>query len=156
MEMGKALYHTYPVFQESIDACDVLLRDQLQVPLLEVLFSPEQGKALLDQTMYTQPAIFAVEYAMARLWQSFGITPQVVIGHSVGEYAAACIAGIFSLEDGLKLLALRARLMQELPANGQMMTVFAPGCNRKFLCSSFFCSSRDSSRECACVNCGCW
>lgn len=126
VEMGKALYHTYPAFKESIDACDALLRSQLEVPLLEVLFSAETGKALLDQTMYTQPALFAFEYAMARLWQSFGITPQCVVGHSVGEYAAACIAGIFSLEDGLKLLTLRARLMQELPANGQMMTVFAP------------------------------
>jgi len=125
-EMGKALYYAYPVFKESIDACDAILRTQLEVPLLDVMFSPEKGKALLDQTMYTQPAIFAVEYAMARLWQSFGITPQVVIGHSVGEYAAACIAGVFSLEDGLQLIALRAKLMQELPAKGQMMTVFAP------------------------------
>ncbi len=79
----------------------------------------------IDETAYTQPALFAIEYSLAELWKSWEIEPDVVMGHSVGEYVAACVAGVFSLEDGLKLIAERGRLMQALPKNGKMVAIFA-------------------------------
>jgi acyl transferase domain-containing protein len=79
----------------------------------------------IHQTQYTQPALFAFEYALAQTWRSWGIEPHAVLGHSVGEYVAACIAGVFTLEDGLRLIAERARLMGALPQNGTMAAVFA-------------------------------
>ncbi|MFN6567563.1 aminotransferase class III-fold pyridoxal phosphate-dependent enzyme [Dendronalium sp. ChiSLP03b] len=123
--MGRQLYETQPTFRRILDRCDEILRPYLQESLLKVLY-PEPGKtSLLDQTAYTQPALFAIEYALAELWKSWGIEPTAVIGHSVGEYVAACIAGVFSLEDGLKLIAERASLMQSLPQDGAMVAVFA-------------------------------
>ena len=88
-------------------------------------YGEEDRKGLINQTAYTQPALFALEYALAELWQSWGINPSVVMGHSVGEYVAACVAGVFSLEDGLKLIAERARLMNRLPAGGEMVALLA-------------------------------
>ena len=79
-------------------------------PLLDVIYG--QNRALLDQTAYTQPALFSIEWALAQLWKSWGIQPDVVLGHSVGEYAALCVAGVWTLEDGLRLIAERGRLMQ--------------------------------------------
>ncbi|MBF0238361.1 MAG: SDR family NAD(P)-dependent oxidoreductase [SAR324 cluster bacterium] len=130
VEMGRQLYETQPTFRKTLDRCDEILRDYLEQPLLEVLYpshKAEQGKETspLDETAYTQPALFALEYALAELWQSWGIKPAYVMGHSVGEYVAACVAGVFSLEDGLKLIAERGRLMQALPRNGEMVAVFA-------------------------------
>ncbi len=130
VEMGQQLYETQPVFRAALDRCDRILRPYLEQPLLEVLY-PEvrdgctSETALLDQTAYTQPALFALEYALVQLWQSWGVEPSLVMGHSVGEYAAACVAGVFSLEDGLKLIAARARFMQALPLKGAMVAVFA-------------------------------
>ncbi|QRK08317.1 AMP-binding protein [Archangium violaceum] len=123
--MGRRLHETQPVFRRALERCDEVLRPLLEQPLLSVLFSgPEEG-ALLHETAYTQPALFALEYALATLWRSWGIEPACVMGHSVGEYVAACVAGVFSLEDGLKLIATRGRLMQALPRDGGMVTVFA-------------------------------
>jgi acyl transferase domain-containing protein/acyl-CoA synthetase (AMP-forming)/AMP-acid ligase II/acyl carrier protein len=143
--MGRLLYETQPTFRKTLERCDDILRDYLDVPLLEVLYpphdaerrgmhsqpevgnekKPEVGNEKLNETVYTQPALFALEYALAELWLSWGIKPAYVMGHSVGEYVAACVAGVFSLEDGLKLIAERACLMQALPRNGKMVTVFA-------------------------------
>ncbi len=123
--MGRKLYETQPIFRQALDRCDKILRSYLEQPLLEILY-PEPGKSSpLDETAYTQPALFALEYALFQLWKSWGIEPAVVMGHSVGEYVAACVAGVFSLEDGLKLIAERARLMQALPQDGEMVAVFA-------------------------------
>ncbi|MEM9214630.1 MAG: alpha/beta fold hydrolase [Cyanobacteria bacterium P01_F01_bin.150] len=131
--MGYDLYQSQPVFRRVIDECDRILQTHLEYPLLHVLYPEERRKksherplpeGLIHQTRYTQPILFAVEYALAELWQSWGIYPDVVMGHSVGEYVAACVAGILSLEDGLRLIAARSRLMQNLPANGAMVAVF--------------------------------
>lgn len=123
--MGRQLYENQPTFRKTLDRCDEILRPYLEKPLLSVLY-PEPGMSSpLNETAYTQPALFALEYALAKLWKSWGIEPAVVIGHSVGEYVAACVAGVFSLEDGLKLIAERGRLMQALPRGGEMVVVFA-------------------------------
>jgi myxalamid-type polyketide synthase MxaB len=138
--MGRQLYQTEPVFRELLDRAADLLRPWLPKPLLDVLYPEVRGAgssrnaagnppggvaADLDETAYTQPALFALEYALAELWRSWGVQPAAVMGHSVGEYVAACLAGVFSLEDGLRLTALRARLMQDLPADGRMVAISA-------------------------------
>ncbi|MCM0593867.1 MAG: beta-ketoacyl synthase N-terminal-like domain-containing protein [Gloeotrichia echinulata DEX184] len=129
INMGRQLYQTQPVFRRTLEQCDGILQSYLgEKSLLEVIY-PENPQELnnffIDQTAYTQPALFAIEYALAQLWQSWGIKPDVVMGHSVGEYVAATVAGVFSLEDGLKLIAHRGRLMQKLPAHGEMVAVMA-------------------------------
>ncbi len=125
--MGRQLYATQPTFRRELDRCDAILRPLLPTPLLDVLYSPSgpEGPGDLHQTVYTQPALFALEYALATLWQSWGILPDAVMGHSVGEYVAACVAGVMSLEEGLTLISERGRLMQALPQDGAMMAVFA-------------------------------
>lgn len=123
--MGRELYNTQPTFRQTLDRCDRLLQPYLEVPLLDVIY-PEKGvDSPLNETAYTQPALFAFEYALAQLWLSWGIKPDAVIGHSLGEYVAACIAGVFSLEDAIKLVAERGRLMQALPPNGEMVAILA-------------------------------
>ena len=128
IDMGRQLYETQPTFQKILDQCNEILKEYLEVPLLEVIYPLDAQKStfnLLDQTAYTQPAIFAIEYALAKLWESWGVRPDVVMGHSVGEYVAATVAGVFSLEDGLKLIAMRGQLMQKLPSEGKMVSVMA-------------------------------
>lgn len=124
--MGRQLYETQPTFRRVLDECDDALRSQLAVPLLTVMFAETDERAhLLHQTAYTQPALFALAYALCELWRSWGITPSIVLGHSLGEYAAACAAGCLSWQDGLRLVALRSRLMQQIPPEGTMAAVFA-------------------------------
>ncbi|MGD1805494.1 alpha/beta fold hydrolase [Dapis sp. BLCC M126] len=122
VSMGWELYQTQPTFRSALEECDEILQPYLEKPLLEVIFG---NASLLDQTAYTQPALFAIEYALVQLWKSWGIEPNIVMGHSVGEYVAATIAGVFSLEDGLKLIAARGKLMQQLPDGGEMVSILA-------------------------------
>jgi acyl transferase domain-containing protein/acyl carrier protein len=121
--MGKELYETQPVFRATLEECAEYLRGELDRPLLEVLWG--SAAKWLDETVYTQPALFAVEYGLARLWQSWGIEPGWVVGHSVGEYVAACVAGVYSLAEGLKLIAGRGRLMQGVSGLGGMAALWA-------------------------------
>jgi acyl transferase domain-containing protein len=124
INMARQLYDTQPTFKRILDHCDKILQEYLEQPLISVLY-PALENTSLDETVYTQPALFALEYALAELWKSWGINPDIVMGHSVGEYVAACVAGMFSLEDGLKLISARGRLMQALPQPGAMVVVFA-------------------------------
>ena len=121
VNMGKELYQTQPTFREALERCDAVLRPYLRQSLMDVLY-PKTGTASpLAETRYAQPALFALEYALCELWHSWGVKPAVVMGHSVGEYVAACVAGVFSLEHGLRLIAERSRLMQALPRDGEMV-----------------------------------
>ncbi|HEX4150141.1 MAG TPA: acyltransferase domain-containing protein, partial [Pirellulales bacterium] len=123
--MARQLYETQPVFRAELNRCADLLKPHLDQPLLDVMFGQANGSSALDQTVNTQPALFAVEWSLAQLWRSWGVEPAALLGHSVGEYVAACQAGVLSLPDGLKLIAARARLMQSLPADGMMAVIAA-------------------------------
>ncbi len=126
-KMGYMLYQTAPIFRQAFDEVKELLQAYLDEPIAAVMYpdSIEDSPLFLEGMKYTQPALFALEYSLAKLWLSWGIKPEVVVGHSVGEYAAACIAGILSLPDAVKLVAARGRLMDELPEAGSMAVVFA-------------------------------
>jgi acyl transferase domain-containing protein/acyl carrier protein len=125
--MGKELYQTEPTFREQVDRCCLVLEPHLGLDLRSVIYPHESEKQLaeqLKQTSLAQPALFVIEYALAQLWMSWGISPQAMIGHSIGEYVAACLAGVMSLEDALTLVAVRGRLMQQM-ATGAMLSVSA-------------------------------
>jgi acyl transferase domain-containing protein/SAM-dependent methyltransferase len=129
--MGRRLFETEPTFRKILERCDELLRPHLEQPLLSVLYPEITDSAsritenFLDQTAYTQPAMFAIQYAIAELWRSWGIEPGLIMGHSVGEIVAATVAGMMSLEDGLMIMRERGRLMHSLPHNGLMASVMA-------------------------------
>ena len=123
--MGAGLYREEPVFRAALDRCAGLLAGQLPVDLRELLFprqdEAEEASRRLEQTAFAQPALFSLEYALATLWQEWGIQPAAMLGHSVGEYVAACLAGVMSLESALALVAARGRLMQSLPPGAMAM-----------------------------------
>lgn len=144
VDMGRGLYETNATFRTTVDQCDAILQKYLGESIVSILYpkfqvqNPESrvqsssdelhnaglnDSGQLSQTAYTQPALFVLEYALATLWQSWGIQPDVVMGHSVGELVAACVAGVFSLEEGLKLVAARGQLMQALPQDGAMVAL---------------------------------
>ncbi|MHB8519307.1 MAG: hybrid non-ribosomal peptide synthetase/type I polyketide synthase [Limisphaerales bacterium] len=129
INMGRELYELEPVFREQVDQCADRLAPHLGLDLRALLYPgsapTDAAEARLAETSITQPALFVIEYALARLWMSWGVRPQAMIGHSSGEYVAACLAGVFSLDDALRLVATRGRLMQELP-RGAMLAVRLP------------------------------
>lgn len=148
-EMGLGLYQTEPVFRDALDTCAELLQPELDLDLLELLYprgtdaeeevdegepdlrrllgrrADDESSRRLQETRFAQPAVFAVEYALANLWLEWGIQPKALIGYSLGEYVAACVAGVLSLPDALTLVARRARLIQDLPG-GAMTAVPLP------------------------------
>jgi amino acid adenylation domain-containing protein len=117
----RRLYEAEPRIRQTLDHCAALLGEQLERPLLEVLFDETEG--LLARTDLAQPALFALEMALVELWRSWGVEPRAVLGHSVGELAAACTAGVFDLESGLRFAVERGRLMQALPEGGAMTAI---------------------------------
>ena len=155
VNMGRGLYQTETIFREQVDLCSEQLKPLLGVDLREVLYpaaaesaeavSTTAGRGLdlrrmlypekaaagsvaqkLNQTFIAQPAVFVLEYALARLWMEWGISPQAMIGYSIGEYVAACLAGVFTLEDALRLLAQRAQMIQELPGGAMLAVPLSP------------------------------
>ena len=127
--MAREVYESEPVFRQAVDRCAEILRPHLGADLRELLYpasgASEEAKRRVTDTLIAQPAIFSIEYALAQLWMSWGIRPAAMIGHSIGEFVAACLAGVLSLEDALKLVATRGKLMQQLPAGG-MLSVRLP------------------------------
>lgn len=126
VNMARELYETETVFRETCDHCFELLQSHLDVDLKEIIYPDsediETAIKQLQETALTQPALFVIEYGLAQLWMSWGIIPQAMIGHSIGEYVAACLANVFSLEDALMLVANRGKMMQQLPS-GAMLSV---------------------------------
>jgi malonyl CoA-acyl carrier protein transacylase len=126
VDMARGIYESEPEFRAHVDRCAEILQPTLGYDIREVIYpaTSDRGHATdtLRQTATTQPALFVIEYALAMLWQSWGVQPKAMVGHSIGEYVAACLAGVFTLEDALSLVAARGRLMQSLPA-GAMLSV---------------------------------
>ncbi|MGF2531786.1 acyltransferase domain-containing protein, partial [Ralstonia pseudosolanacearum] len=123
--MARELYQEIAAFRAVVDRCAQVLRERAGFDLIQSLYGdgdPEASHLALTRTEAAQPALFVIEYALARLWMDWGVQPAALIGHSVGEYVAACLAGVFSLDDALVLVAERGRLMQSLPA-GAMLSV---------------------------------
>ncbi len=126
--MGQELYEAEPVFRTAMDRASAILRAHLGLDLRDVIYPSRNAQDATDRltaTSLAQPAIFSIEYALAQLWMSWGVRPAGMLGHSIGEFVAACLAGVFSLEDALQLVAARGRLMQDLPG-GAMLSVRLP------------------------------
>jgi acyl transferase domain-containing protein/surfactin synthase thioesterase subunit/acyl carrier protein len=123
--MAAELYRTYSVFRNAMDRCRDLVAPHLEQDLLDVIFAAEGEDALVNRTDYTQPALFAVEYALAQLVKSWGILPDAAIGHSLGEIAAACLGDVMTLEDAMRLVTARGQLMHRVPSGGAMAAIFA-------------------------------
>lgn len=148
----RELYENEIIFRQQVDYCAESLRPYLKQDLRHLLYPPvdqtDFGNKQLQETRFTQPALFVSEYALAQLWMSWGIRPQAMIGHSLGEYTAACLSGVLSLDDALRLVAIRGELMQQLPP-GRMIAVSAsePECE-KFLTSKLSLASVNAANNC--------
>lgn len=127
INMGLELYENEPIFRQIIDHCSELINPYLDEDLREIIYPKQHPEnSLINETAYAQPALFVIEYAIAQLWISWGVKPQVMIGHSIGEYVAATLAGVFSLEDALALVASRGKLMQTCPPGAMLSVVGTP------------------------------
>jgi amino acid adenylation domain-containing protein len=128
LNMASDLYKHEAVYKMAVDECAVLLQDHLNLDIRKIIFPDEENKEaedLLRETRFTQPALFVTEYALAKLWMNWGIVPTLLCGHSIGEYVAAHLAGVFTLEDALKLIAVRGAMVNQLPG-GAMLSVRNP------------------------------
>ncbi|MFY0567269.1 SDR family NAD(P)-dependent oxidoreductase [Archangium lansingense] len=152
-DMGRGLYASEKVFRESVDRCCELLRPRLGFDLRPVMY-PDAANAAdavqrLKRTSLALPALFTVEYALAQLWQSWGVKPEALIGHSLGEYTAACLAGVFSLEDALALVVLRGKLFEELPGGGMLSVPLPEAEVRPLLGSTLSIAAMNGPSQCA-------
>ena len=122
--MGREIYEAEPLFRQQVDLCCQILQPLLGLDLRQLLYPAEdrveEAEDALKQTRYAQPALFVIEYALARLWMDWGLEPDAMVGHSIGEYVAACVAGVFTLEDALTVVAERGALMQHMPAGAML------------------------------------
>lgn len=125
INMGKLLYDSNDVFKQAFDTCDKLFKPYLLKSIVHLIYGENTDEQMIEKTVYAQPLIFAVEYALYKLWESYGVNPEMVMGHSIGEYPAAVVAGIMTLEDAIKLVSIRGRLMDMAPGKGKMATIFA-------------------------------
>ena len=150
--MARGLYRSEPVFREYIDLCAEQLSTHLNLDLREVLYPSEEADAeanrLLGQTFVTQPALFCIEYALAQLWMSWGVVPAGMIGHSIGEYVAACLANVFSLEDALALVAARGQLMQQLPSGAMLAVMLSETETRSLLHEGLALAAVNGAKNC--------
>lgn len=131
VNMAKDLYQGQPLFRQHVDYCSEYLIPHLNLDLRTVLFlesqeQREEASQKLTQTVFAQSAIFVIEYALARLWMAWGVEPDYMIGHSIGEYVAACLSGVFTLNDALELVAMRGQMMQNLPEGAMLSVVLSP------------------------------
>jgi amino acid adenylation domain-containing protein/FkbM family methyltransferase len=152
INMGKNLYAHEPVFRELVDQCSELLFSSLQFDLRSVLYPSQEkyqwAETELRQTRTTQPALFVIEYALAKMWMSWGIQPESMLGHSIGEYVAACLAGVLSLEDALSLVAIRGRLMQSCERGGMLAVAASEEEVRPYLKSGLDLAAINGTRSC--------
>lgn len=125
VRMGKLLYETSKVFQDAMNQCDRLFRPYLLKSILDLVYGADADEDTVAKTVFAQPLIFSVEYGLFQMWKDLGVKPELVMGHSIGEYAAAVAAGIMSLEDAVMLVSARGRLMDIAPGHGKMATIYA-------------------------------
>ncbi|BAT56841.1 beta-ketoacyl synthase (plasmid) [Nostoc sp. NIES-3756] len=153
VNMAAELYQTEPVFADHVNQCAELLKPHLGLDIRQVIYpANNQTASQLNETALTQPALFVIEYALAQLWMSWGVHPEAMIGHSIGEYVAATLAGVFSLSDALMLVAHRGRLMQQLPKGAMLSVAMAASKVENFLVDGL--SIAVSNAPSACVVAG--
>ena len=152
VQMGKALYEHEAVFRKAVDTCAKILETYLKLDIRNILYSDTgdgiDAEALLKNTRYTQPALFVVEYALSQLWMSWGIKPTILCGHSIGEFVGAHLAGIFTLKDALRLIAVRGRLVSELPEGDMLSVRLEANALRKLVPSTLSIAAINSGKLC--------